>query len=277
MKKSVSMQLLLFGVLFFTVSDIEAQWGRPMWGDRYQRGMVYRSRPRVSVGIGAYGGFGLYPGYWGLSVGPGMGLSIGMNVPGVGIRLNALPPGYQRMDFGGVPYYYYDDGYYQRLDRGGYVSVAPPLGATVRRLPGGVRELNIDGETYYKRGGTYFREETAGDGAVVYRVVGVRGRLNTGSGRLGGYSGDDPVYNDNGRNYPSVNDQYTPSDNQQNRAATSDDYNTGPQVGDRFDQLPRNSRAISVDGAKQYVSPSGTYYKEIQEDGKTVYEVVRMR
>ncbi len=182
------MQLLLVGVLFFTVSNIEAQWGRPIWGDRYQRGMVYRSRPRVSVGIGAYGGFGLYPGYWGLLMGPGMGLSIGMNVPCVGIRLNALPPG--------------------RVTRN---------------------------------------------------------------------SGDDPVYNDTGRNYPSVNDPYTPSDDQQNRAATSDDYNTGPQVGDRFEQLPRNSRAISVDGAKQYVSPGGTYYKEVQEEDRTVYEVVRTR
>jgi hypothetical protein len=50
--------------------------------------------------------------------------------PPVGLAITVLPPFYSTVWFGGVPYYYADEVYYQwRPDLNGYVVAAPPAGA----------------------------------------------------------------------------------------------------------------------------------------------------
>ncbi len=59
-------------------------------------------------------------GWWGFS-GFVTGLAIGAYV-------SSLPPGYETIVIGGVPYYY-SDGYYYQVGPNGYVVVAPPVSA----------------------------------------------------------------------------------------------------------------------------------------------------
>ena len=286
MNKTIKICALFLGITLFVAADTFAQWGHRgrsrggYYGRNYGYGSVYRSRPNVSIGIGGVFG-GYYPRRYGYGYGygrPRVGVSVGLNFPGVGVYINTLPMGYRRFFFGGVPYYYYNDMYYRQLDRGGYETVSPPIGSTVRRLPSGVREREIDGEVYYELGGTYYREDIDQDGKRVYIVVGTDGKLDTDEAEKRSYENNDPVYQDgNDRSYnqkPGNADVVVRNGNQ---SAENDSYSVKPQVGDRFEQLPKDSKAIAVDGERQYVSASGTYYKEVTESGKTVYEVVRTK
>jgi len=54
-------------------------------------------------------------------------------------------------------------------------------------------------------------------------------------------------------------------------------YSVRPQAGDRFEQLPRDSREVTRDGKKLFLSPNGVYYKEVKEEGVTEYEVVDVK
>ncbi len=155
-------------------------------------------------------------------------------MPPVGIRISTLPPGYRRVYVGPDPYYYYNGIYYRSPDQREYEVVAPPLGATVNELPPGAKVAVIDGQKYYELDGTYYEERINDQDELEYTVVGTDGVLNT-DGL--------PEYD-------------------------------GPQVGDRFDTLPPDSKAVVIRGEKLYSTPSGFYYKEVMEDNKIVYEIV---
>jgi hypothetical protein len=47
-----------------------------------------------------------------------------------------------------------------------------------------------------------------------------------------------------------------------------------PQVGDRTDKLPADSKPVVIQGEKLYSTPSGLYYKEVIEGSKVYYELV---
>ena len=271
------MSALFLIAALFIMSDSFAQWGR----SRYDgRGGYYGGGPRVSIGIGGIFGFGRYGGYYG---GPGVGVSVMLPPIVIGSRINSLPPGARRVYLGGIPYYYRGNTYYRERERGGYEVVEAPLGAIVDRLPAGARQRIINGETFYEYGGTYFQRE----GEREYVVVGTDGRLDTEEARRRMQENDsyDDRYNDDV--YRNDNNRYgNPSQNNgevkvrnanEDPEYTPDNRGTfqKPEIGDRFDILPKNSRLISSAGTKQYVSPNGIYYKEVMEDGRTVYEVVR--
>ena len=157
-------------------------------------------------------------------------------VPPIGVRIATLPFGYSRFYLGLNPYYY-DDGIFYRPYARGYEVIDPPLGAVVERLPRGSKVKTINGGKYYEYSGTYYQEQLDNKGRVSYKVVGTNGVLN----------GD----GDNERN-----------DSRQ------------PEIGDRIDQLPPDSRTVVINGEQLYSTPGGLYYKKIIEDGKTSYEMV---
>lgn len=161
-------------------------------------------------------------------------------VPPFGIRISALPFGYRSLYVGPSPYYYYGGVYYRPYAGNRYEVVKPPLGAVVSELPPGAKVTVIDGKKYYEQSGTYYEESITNDSKLEYTVVGTDGVLNTDGG---------------------VND------NDNNRS-------TGPAVGDRFDDLPADSKAVVISGEKLYLAPSGLYYKEVIEGNKVSYEVV---
>lgn len=273
--QSVKIAFLAFAAVFLLVAESNAQWGRPRPG-YYGRGYGSIYRPRVSVGIGAYGGYAMRP---------RVGVSVGIGFPGVGIYLSTLPRGYSRYYYGGDPYYYYNDRYYRESDRGGYEAVAPPLGATVRRLPPGTRERIIDGDTYYEFDGIFFVEDRDENGKRVYIVVGTDGNLDTDAARSRSYEDRSPAYPDRNLRNNRADNREMNSDKseapkkdapQVRESGNAKNYQIRPQIGDRFEILPKDTRTITVNGEKQFESPSGTYYKEVIENGKTVYEVVKV-
>lgn len=161
-----------------------------------------------------------------------------ISIPPIGIRIATLPPGYRRVYVGPDPYYYYNGTYYRPSPDRRYEVVAPPLGATVDALPPGAKVTVIDGEKYYELGGTYYREDITDDNQLAYTVVGTDGVLNTGD------------------------------------ASAPAPAPVGPQVGDRFESLPSEAKAVVIQGEKFYSTPSGLYYKEVLEGNKVYYEVV---
>lgn len=83
-----------------------------------------------------------------------------------GFVVEALPYGYVSFRHGGYPHYFHDGRFYRRHRRG-YVVVAPPRGAYLRRLPRGARS--------YRQGNAEYKEYRG----VVYE--------RSGKGRRSGY------------------------------------------------------------------------------------------
>ncbi|MCD2423150.1 DUF6515 family protein [Niabella pedocola] len=266
-KNVIKLGMFLLGASLFLAVESFAQYRRPP--HRVYRSHSYYRAPRVSIGIG--GVFGWPAPYYRYGYGPNVGVSVGIAFPPIGATIYALPQGARRVYYGGIPYYYRNDTYFMERDKGGYEVVAPPLGATAARLPNGARMRKIDGDTYYEYNGTYYRPDVDEDGERVYIVVGRNGTLDTEEARTQRYN-DERAATDEDRN-----DERSSNAVQQNSDDTDTNsgvYDTRPQVGDQFDQLPKNSTRVTVGGKTQFRSPAGTYYKEVTVDGRTVYEVV---
>lgn len=165
------------------------------------------------------------------------GSSFRVSVPPFGVHINVLPQGYRRVYVGPDPYYYYNGTYYRPYQNNQYEVVAPPLGARVRGLPPGAKVTVIDGAKYYELDGTYYTESIE-NGELIYTVAGTDGVLNTDEGQV---------------------EQEQPA---------------GPQVGDRFESLPGDAKAVVIQGEKLYSTNSGLFYKEVMEGNRVYYEVV---
>ena len=59
-----------------------------------------------------------------------LGLDIAVSALTIGALVDSLPPRYETVVVGGVPYYYYDNVYCRPYPYGGYVVVQPPVVAT---------------------------------------------------------------------------------------------------------------------------------------------------
>ncbi|MFI5185352.1 MAG: DUF6515 family protein [Chitinophagales bacterium] len=154
--------------------------------------------------------------------------------PPFGIRIATLPFGYSSFYLGLNPYYYYN-GIFYRPYANEYEVVAPPPGAVVNRLPPASKVKIIDGQKYYELNGTYYKEQFDEKNRLSYLVVGTDGVLNTDK---------------------------------------NENISSGPQVGDRIDQLPPDSKPVIISGEKLYATSSGLYYKEVTEGNKIYYELV---
>ncbi len=260
--KRFMLPAILFAALLLAEMEANAQRGRI-----YRGHPVYRSRTMVSVGIGGmWGGF-YGPRVWGYGWGPGVGVNIGVVVPPPGATVRSIPQGAVKVEINGIIYYRKGDTYFRERQDGAFEIVATPLGGEVSRLPAGAKLQKIDGKYYYEKNGTYYYKDVDADGRPVYLIAGRNGELNT----------QENDYSAPYENYNSADD--TPeivNEDSDAKPVTdkNDAYTVRPQVGDRLEQLPRNSKQVTVNGKKLFVSPNNVYYKEISEDGQTVYEVV---
>lgn len=153
-------------------------------------------------------------------------------MPPIGIRIGMLPPGYIPIYVGPDPYYFYNGIYYRRYDDRSYEVVDAPMGAQLSSLPKGAKSVLVNGEKFYELNGTYYKEDRNSKGQTVYTVVGKNGEI----------------------------------DNTQEAPAPS----AGPRMGDRVSQLPSNSRSITLNGEKLYVSPNDTYYRQETDGSYTI-------
>ena len=56
-----------------------------------------------------------------------LGFDIAVSALAIGALIDGLPPRYETVVVGGVPYYYYGNTYYRPYPQGGYVVVPPPV------------------------------------------------------------------------------------------------------------------------------------------------------
>jgi hypothetical protein len=252
----------------------------------YQGGSVYRGGGNYSNNNRGYRGGGIYRGGNNYAYRPSYGYRPSYNYrrgyynnyfpsyryrpiyrsngfshfgPSFGFRLSILPFGYYPFYIGSNPYYYYDGIYYRPYGDGGYEVVAPPLGATVKHLPSGAKSTVINGQKYFELGGTYYQEELTSNNKLQYVVVGTDGVINTIEPE------DNQVTPQNDNN--NQND-YVPPTN-------APDPSAQQVAPERLTQLPANSKVVTINQQKFYLSPSGTYYQEITDANNNVsYEAV---
>ncbi len=243
-----------FWVVFFFLfyREINAQRVR-----YYRPYPVYRTRPVIAVGVG-----GLFGGYWG----PAVGVGVNVVLPPPGARTHHLPVGAVRKEINGITYYYKNNTYFREREDGGFEVVEPPVGATLHRIPIGAKLTKINGKYYYEKDGVFYYKDRDDAGNTVYIIKGKNGELYTDEKEDAERT---PSYR-----YEESSGDEVPSHSSKD---SSSFYFIEPEIGDRFEQLPKNSREVIVDGEKQYVSPNGFYYKEVREDGKVLYEVVKKK
>lgn len=163
--------------------------------------------------------------------------------PVFGLRVNMLPPGYNRFYVGPNPFYYNNGVYYRQYPRGGYEVVAPPLNALVNNLPANATVTIIDGQKYYQVGGTFYQEEITANNKLRYRVVGTDGVLST-------------------------TDEYVVQN-----ADLDTVHDEIPVLGDRYEALPGDAKVQVINQKKYFVTTGGVYYKEVIENNQILYEV----
>lgn len=224
-------------------SNLSAQRGRHYERRGYHS---YYSRPIVSIGFG-YRNYGYYPYY-----SPAYRYYPGGSY--FGLRIGALPFGFSTIYIGPHLFYYYDGTYYRPYGDNEYEVTAPPLGAKVPELPRNSKVMVIDGLKYYESNGTYYKEEITDNNEILYKVVGVNGKLNT----------DNNVDNSNN----DINN------NNNNNSAIQNDDRGAVKIGDRVDDLPADSKAVVINKQKYFLAPSGVYYQEVVDGNKIHYEVV---
>jgi hypothetical protein len=241
--------LMLTGALcVMTVLNADAQRG----AEHASSGGGGGSRPSggtVSSGGGGGGGFS-----GGVSFGSrgGFGLGIGyrsafgyrpygFGYPSLGFYLNTLPYGYYPFYMGSSMYYYNNGIFYSPYDSG-YVVTAPPVGAAVPGLPRGAKSIMIDNQQFFEYNGVYYKVVINDKGDKVYVVAGKDGVLST--AREDDGDGD-----------------------------TADQYQ-GPRVGDIVNRLPENTRSVTLNGKKYYVSLDEVYYEAVTDNrGNIAYKV----
>jgi hypothetical protein len=155
--------------------------------------------------------------------------------PYLGFSLSILPFGYYPFFYGDAQYYYSSGLYYRQYDNE-YKVVVPPVGAEVPELPKDAEEVTINGQTYYEYKGVYYSPVEKADGKTAYIISGKDGVLNTENGDVNAGS--------------------------------------GARLGDIVEELPENSREVTVRGEKLYVSEDGVYYEAVQDGDKVTYKVV---
>ncbi|MET1056838.1 MAG: DUF6515 family protein [Pedobacter sp.] len=185
---------------------------------------------------GFYGGsrFGVH-GYYGHGFGRPYYGYYNYYRPYLGFSLSVLPFGYYPFFYGDAQYYYSSGLYYRQYDNE-YKVVVPPVGAEVPSVPEEAEEVTINGQTYYEYKGVYYSPVEKADGKTAYIISGKDGVLNTDNGDVNAGS--------------------------------------GARLGDIVDQLPENTREVTVRGEKLYVSEDGVYYEAVQDGDKVTYKVV---
>lgn len=261
-------------LLVFSVYDAQAQRGRGGAGGGFRGGSMGGFRggsmggfrggtmgsvnrgPSVSAGVRTRGGFtsGYRPAprYYGGSRIVGRGYGYG---------------------FGYRPYFGYNRFY------GNYYNYyAPYLGLSFGFLPWGYSSFYYGPNLFYYNNGLFYQQYNDGDYHVVEPPIGAevkklprKAKQVTVDGQQ--YFEKDGVY------YQPV----TKSDGKVAYKVTGKDgdLSTGsgengmPLVGDVVDSLPGETRIVTLNGQKYFVSPDDVYYQELTDGDKAQYKVVR--
>ncbi|MCW8328819.1 DUF6515 family protein [Photobacterium sp. SDRW27] len=149
-----------------------------------------------------------------------------------------LPPGAVTVVLQGVKYFV-GNGIYYRASPSGYLVVAPPAGAVVKRLPAGTRPVFIKGRTYYRSGTVWYLWDQGQKAYLLTDAPGVE------------VSAEIPAV-------PAA-------------VAGSE---SSPGVEGVFPSLPKGAKSVVIDGI-QYFEKDGLRFLPTSRDGAVVYVVVK--
>ena len=141
-------------------------------------------------------------------------------------------------------------------------------------MPAGAKPITINGQQYYELDGVYYVPVTKDDGSLAYEIAGKDGELNTDGGGddQGQYDQAPPAGNGQGYNAPAPQQQEEQAEPQP-RAERNGSADL--QVGDLVQSLPKESRGVTVNGQRLFVSPDDVYYKKtLDKDGNVAYKIV---
>ncbi|MBE7176498.1 MAG: hypothetical protein INR69_08855 [Mucilaginibacter polytrichastri] len=154
---------------------------------------------------------------------------------------------------------------------------APFLGMSFGYLPFGYSSFMWGPNTYYYNDGYFYRRYSDNDYRIVPPPIGAEVKRlpkEASSVTIDGqqYFERDGVYYQETRNAKGKKMYKV--------VGRDGELNTGengmaPIVGDVVDQLPTDSRPITLNNVRYYVSPADVYYEEVNDSGKTQYRVVR--
>jgi len=223
----------------------------------YHGAYGYRGGAYRGYGYGGrfgYGGFYYHSGFYGSIYGPRIGFSVGF-----------LPFGYYPFWFGDYQYYY-SNGFYYQYNNNQYTVVEPPVGAQISTLPSNAQSIVINGQQYYEVDGVYYVAITKDDGSLAYQVAGKDGELNT---------DDQGGIDQGGGNQQPPADNYDQGSSQAPMNGNGSNNRANVQVGDIVPSLPTDSRGVTVNGTRMFVTPDDVYYQETRDNnGHKAYKVV---
>jgi hypothetical protein len=226
----------------------------------YRGGYGYGGRGYAGFGYHGYfgrGGFYNHGGFYNSLYFPRLGFSVGF-----------LPFGYYPFYWGGLPYYY-SNGYYYEYNDDQYTVVEPPVGAQLNNLPAKAQSIVINGQQYYELDGVYYVAITKDDGSLAYQIAGKDGELNTDGGDQNNMA---PPAGNN-QDYNAPDQSAAPQDQQM--APPARNGSADLQIGDVVQSLPADSRGVTVNGQRLFVSPDDVYYKKTRDNNNNVaYKIV---
>ena len=202
------------------------------------------------------GGFYYYHGFYG-----------SLYWPRIGFAVDWLPYGYYPFWWGDYQYYY-SNGYFYTYNNNEYTVVEPPVGAEVTSLPSNAQSIIINGQQFYEANGVYYTAVTKDDGTLVYQVAGKDGELNTDqSGQYAPDNGDEQYAPAPSDNYGQGSSAVPPGNDVTDRANV--------HIGDIVPNLPPDSRGVTVNGTRMFVTPDDVYYQATTDsNGNRAYKIV---
>lgn len=263
-------------LLVFSVDDAQAQRSRgggggsrggSMGGGGFRGGSAGGSfrggsvgsinrAPSVSSGVRARGGFSS-------SYHPSTRYYGGSRI----VRGGGYGYGYRR------PYY----GYYRPYGNF-YNYYAPYIGLSYGFLPWGYSSLYFGANQFFYNNGMFYRQYDDGDYRVVAPPIGAEVKKLPRKAKQVTVDGEQ-YFEKDGVYYQPV----TKSEGKVMYKVTGKDgdLDTGsgengmPLVGDVVDNLPGETRIVTLNGQKYFVSQDDVYYQQLSDGDKTQYKVVR--
>lgn len=259
-------------ILTLTVYDAQAQ----------------RSRGGMGGGGGFRGGSSM-GGFRGGSSGGFRGPSMGSFNRGPSVSSGIRSRGGFTSSYRPAPRYYggsrfgYGYGYhpyfgYNRFYGNYYNYYAPYLGLSFGFLPWGYSSFYYGPNLFYYNNGLFYRQYDDGDYHVVEPPIGAEVKKLPRKAKQVTVDGQQyfekdgvyyqPVTKDNGK----VMYKVTGKDGD---LSTGTGENGKAMVGDVVDSLPAETRIVTLNGQKYYVSQDDVYYQELNDGSKIQYKVVR--
>jgi hypothetical protein len=184
----------------------------------------------------------------------------------VGHRQDELPAGSETLQVDSSTYYWGDAAFWQKASGGGYVVVAPPVGAEVSSLPEDAASQTEGDVTIYQYDTLFFSKDTSSSGRTIYRV-----EPQPAEEEIDTIPPGSPSFVADQETYYYVNYNFYVEFEENGKKGF---VNGEPETGAQADTLPDEVTTVEEKGVTYYQFDT-VFFEEVEDDsGSTFYEVV---